>query len=72
MKPHLRVIAGRPVVVRVESPAIAKARERFSMATTESRRLFPHESGSNWFAQPERVLTRWMQKADFLNVKGVA
>lgn len=72
MKPHLRVIAGRPVVVRVESPAIAKARVRFSMATTESRRLFPHESGSNWFASAERVLTRWMKKECHLNVKGAA
>ena len=70
MKPHLRVIAGRPVVVRVESPAAALARKRFGLATGEKNRLFPHESGSNWFAQPERVLTRWMQKADFLNVKG--
>jgi len=66
-KPHLRIIAGRPVTVT--NPRIESARKRFSMNTGESRRLFPHESGSKWFAHAERVLTRWTQKRDFLNVR---
>lgn len=69
-KPHLRIIAGRPVTVSAESPQIAEARRRFSLATGEKRRLFNHELGSNWQAQPERVLTRWTRKESHLNVRG--
>ena len=68
-KPKFRLVAGRPITVKVESPALALARERFSMATGEKNRLFPHEAGSRWIAYPERVLTRWGRKADFLNVR---
>ena len=68
-KPHLRVIAGRPVVVRTESPALAKARERFGLATGEKSRLFIHEVGSAFQRYPEHVLSRWLRKANFLNVK---
>lgn len=57
MKPHLKVIAGRPVLVtapRAGSPAVAKAREAYG-------KPFAHESGSpfQWTSGP-RVLTEWL------------
>ena len=61
-KPHLKIIAGRPVTVHEDSPQLAEARRRFG-------RPFAHEPGSNWIAYPERVLTRWGRKADWRNVK---
>jgi hypothetical protein len=69
MKPHLKIVAGRPVTVRTESPALAKARERFGMATGEKSRLFIHEQGSVFQRYPEPCLSRWLRKANFLNVR---
>lgn len=68
MKPHLRIVEGRPVAVRPgDSQAIAKARARFGLATGERHRLFRHELGSQFQAYPERVLTRWGRKAEWRN-----
>jgi hypothetical protein len=69
MKPHLRIIAGRPVAVRTESPQLAKARARFGMATGEKNRKFIHEPGSQWQPYPEPCLSRWGRNADYLNVR---
>ena len=69
MKPHLKIVAGRPITVRTDCPKLAHARERFSMNTGEKNRRFIHEPGSQWLAYPERVLTRWGRKADYLNVR---
>lgn len=69
MKPHLKIVAGRPVTVRQESPALAKARERFGLATGEKNRRFIHEPGSVFQRYPEPCLSRWLRKANFLNVK---
>ena len=66
MKPHLKIVAGRPVTVpHAESPAMAKARERFG-------RKFAHEPGSDWQEHPERVLTRWTKHEPWQNVKAQA
>lgn len=69
MKPRLRIIAGRPVAVRTESPRLAEARRRFGMATGEPNRLFIHEPGTRFQRYPEHVLSRWLRKAPFVNVK---
>lgn len=68
-KPKFRLVAGRPITVKVESPALALARERFSMATGEKSRKFIHEPGSVFQRYPEPCLSRWLRKANFLNVK---
>ena len=70
MKPRLKIVCGRPMTIRIESPKLTAARKRFSENTGERDRLFIHEKGSRWISYPERVLTRWGRKADFLNVKG--
>lgn len=68
MKPRLKIVAGRPMTIRQESPALALARKRFSMNTGEHGRLFIHETGSKFARYPEPVLSRWARKANFLNV----
>lgn len=69
-KPHLKIVAGRPVSVRpADSPRIADARARFSLATGEAHRLFRHELGSRFQQYPERVLTRYFRKAPWTNAK---
>lgn len=66
MKPHLKIVAGRPVTVpAAESPAMAKARERFG-------RKFAHEPGSDWQEHSDRVLTRYMKGEPWQNVKAQA
>jgi len=70
MKPHLRIIAGRPVTVSApDSAQIAAARQRFGLATGEAHRLFIHEPGTRYSRYPELVLSRWLRKATFVNVK---
>ena len=69
MKPRLKIVAGRPMLVRTESPSLALARKRFSMNTGEHGRLFIHEAGSRFQRYPEPVLSRWQRKANFLNVR---
>ena len=59
-KPHLRIIAGRPVRVDAD-PRIAAARQRFG-------RNFAHESGANFLRHPELVLSRWSRRADYWNL----
>lgn len=68
MKPRLKIVAGRPVEVST-SPAIEAARARFSLATGEPNRRFIHEQGTRFQRYPEHVLSRWLRKADFLNVR---
>ena len=64
-KPHLRVICNRLVAVpREESPAMAKARERFGPG-----RKFIHEHGTDFQRYPEPVLTRYFRKAEWRNRK---
>lgn len=69
MKPRLKIVAGRPMLIRCESPALALARKRFSLNTGENGRLFIHESGSRFMRYPEHVLSRFLRKAPYLNVK---
>lgn len=70
MKPHLRIVAGRPVTVRApDSPRITEARARFSATTGEAHRLFRHELGSRFECYPESVLSRHFRKAEWRNVK---
>ena len=70
MKPRLKIVEGRAVVVRVESPQLAEARRRFSLNTGENGRKFIGEQGSRYQRYPESCLSRWSRKAPFLNVSG--
>lgn len=69
MKPRLKIVAGRPVTIAAASPAVEAARQRFSLNTGEPSRRFIHEQGTRFQRYPEHVLSRWLRKADFLNVK---
>lgn len=55
MKPHLRIVAGRPVLTsrKEEDERIAKARERFG-------RPFAHEHGATWRPRETPLLAEWM------------
>lgn len=70
IKPHLRIIAGRPVTMpRQESAALARARKRFGLATGEAHRKFIHEAGTRFRKYPEPCLSRWARKAEWRNTK---
>lgn len=52
-KPHLRIIAGRPVTVDRRESAIEAARRRFG-------RPFAHEPGSDWKPRQQPLLIEWL------------
>lgn len=62
-KPHIVFQNGERVEVTRADP-LAKPRARFS------GRKFIHEQGSDFEADAEPVLSRWLRKADWRNVKG--
>lgn len=53
MKPHLQIIAGRPVAVDPTRKRIDEARRRFG-------RPFAHEAGTNWRPRDTLYLTVWL------------
>jgi len=54
MKPMMKIVAGRPVVLHVCSDAVTQARKRHG-------KPFSHEPGSNWKPHEVPVLTQWLQ-----------
>ena len=53
MKPHLQIIAGRPVEMDPRRRAVDEARRRFGQP-------FAFEPGSRWKPRETPLLTEWM------------
>ncbi len=54
-KPHIRLIAGRPVSGDKRESPVEAARRRFGKA-------FAHEQGSTWAPRSTPLLIEWLQK----------
>jgi hypothetical protein len=69
---RLKVIAGRPVRLEdTEGPQPPQSPQQSKVAVARSKfgRPFAHEPGSDFERGGEPVLTRWLRKVDWRNVK---